>query len=86
MVPLTNPPFGRKASYTIIADDGAGEPDEDLAYLRDDFWATTKNKQLNFVQHVHSILDTNGTAAVVVPDNACSSKAKRGQKRSGGGF
>ncbi len=66
---LTNPPFGSKASYTIIADDGAGEPDEDLAYLRDDFWATTKNKQLNFVQHVHSILDTNGTAAVVVPDN-----------------
>ena len=66
---LTNPPFGRKASYTIIADDGTAESDEDLTYLRDDFWATTSNKQLNFVQHVHSILDTYGTAAMVVPDN-----------------
>ena len=66
---LTNPPFGRKASFTIIGEDGNGDPDEDLAYLREDFWATTKNKQLNYVQHVHSILDTYGTAAVVVPDN-----------------
>jgi type I restriction enzyme M protein len=66
---LTNPPFGRKSSYTIIGEDGTEDPDEDLAYLRDDFWATTKNKQLNFVQHVHSILDTYGTAAMVVPDN-----------------
>jgi type I restriction enzyme M protein len=66
---LTNPPFGRKSSFTIIGEDGEGESDEDLAYLREDFWATTKNKQLNYVQHVHSILDTYGTAAVVVPDN-----------------
>jgi type I restriction enzyme M protein len=66
---LTNPPFGRKASFTIIGEDGDSEPDDDLAYLRDDFWATTKNKQLNYVQHVHSILDTYGSAAVVVPDN-----------------
>ena len=66
---LTNPPFGRKASFTIIGEDGDGESDEDLAYLREDFWATTKNKQLNYVQHVHSILDTYGTAAMVVPDN-----------------
>lgn len=65
---LTNPPFGRKSSYTIVADDGTAEK-EDLTYLRDDFWATTSNKQLNFVQHVHSILDTHGTAAMVVPDN-----------------
>jgi type I restriction enzyme M protein len=66
---LTNPPFGKKSTYIIIGEDGDGESDEDLAYLRDDFWATTKNKQLNYVQHVHSILDTYGTAAVVVPDN-----------------
>jgi type I restriction enzyme M protein len=66
---LTNPPFGRKASFTIVSEDGEGESDEDLVYLREDFWATTKNKQLNYVQHVHSILDTYGTAAVVVPDN-----------------
>jgi len=67
-VVLTNPPFGRKSSYTIVADDGTSERD-DLTYLRDDFWATTSNKQLNFVQHVHSCLDINGRAAVVVPDN-----------------
>jgi len=66
---LTNPPFGRKSSYTIIGESGIAESDEDLTYLREDFWATTSNKQLNFVQHVHSILDTYGTAAVVVPDN-----------------
>ena len=66
---LTNPPFGKKSTYTIIGEDGDGYPDEDLAYLRDEFWATTKNKQLNYVQHVYSILDTYGTAAVVVPDN-----------------
>jgi type I restriction enzyme M protein len=65
---LTNPPFGRKSSYTIIGEDGTSEK-EDLTYLRDDFWATTSNKQLNFVQHVHSLLDINGRAAVVVPDN-----------------
>ena len=34
-----------------------------------DFWATTSNKQLNFVQHVYSMLKENGRAAVVVPDN-----------------
>ncbi|HDY69784.1 MAG TPA: SAM-dependent DNA methyltransferase, partial [Actinobacteria bacterium] len=36
---------------------------------RDDFWATTSNKQLNFVQHVKTLLRQNGRAAVVVPDN-----------------
>lgn len=65
---LTNPPFGRKSSYTVVADDGTAEK-EDLTYLRDDFWATTSNKQLNFLQHVHSLLDINGRAAIVVPDN-----------------
>jgi type I restriction enzyme M protein len=38
-------------------------------YERDDFWATTSNKQLNFVQHVKTLLKQNGRAAVVVPDN-----------------
>ncbi|WP_276968264.1 HsdM family class I SAM-dependent methyltransferase, partial [Metallibacterium scheffleri] len=36
---------------------------------RDDFWATTSNKQLNFVQHIKTLLDIHGRAAVVVPDN-----------------
>ena len=37
--------------------------------VRDDFWTTTSNKQLNFVQHVKTLLKINGRAAVVVPDN-----------------
>ena len=37
--------------------------------LRDDFWATTSNKQLNFLQHVRSLLKINGRAAIVLPDN-----------------
>lgn len=36
---------------------------------RQDFWATTSNKQLNFVQHIRAMLKTTGRAAVVVPDN-----------------
>src|SRR5450759_423451 len=40
-----------------------------MSYLREDFWATTSNKQLNFLQHVRSLLKINGRAAVVLPDN-----------------
>ena len=36
---------------------------------RDDFWATTSNKQLNFVQHIKTLLKQHGRAAVVLPDN-----------------
>ncbi|MDT3697012.1 MAG: N-6 DNA methylase [Ignavibacterium sp.] len=42
---------------------------EALTYGRQDFWTTTSNKQLNFVQHVRSMLKADGKAAVVVPDN-----------------
>ncbi len=65
---LTNPPFGNKSSITFTNEEGEQEQ-EDLVYNRQDFWATTSNKQLNFVQHIHTILKTTGTAAVVVPDN-----------------
>jgi type I restriction enzyme M protein len=65
---LTNPPFGRKSSITFVNGDGDTER-ETLTIVRDDFWASTSNKQLNFVQHVKTLLDTNGEAAVVVPDN-----------------
>jgi type I restriction enzyme M protein len=65
---LTNPPFGKKSSFTIIGADGKNHTDK-LSYEREDFWATTSNKQLNFVQHVYSMLKENGRAAVVVPDN-----------------
>ena len=65
---LTNPPFGKKSSYSVENEDGEQES-EDLVYNRQDFWATGSNKQLNFVQHVHTLLKVGGTAAVVVPDN-----------------
>lgn len=65
---LTNPPFGKKSSFTIIGKDGKSHTDK-ISYQRADFWATTSNKQLNFVQHIHSMLKDNGRAAVVVPDN-----------------
>jgi type I restriction enzyme M protein len=65
---LTNPPFGKKASVTILSSDGEVTK-ESLTYERDDFWATTSNKQVNFLQHVSTILKIGGTAAIVVPDN-----------------
>jgi type I restriction enzyme M protein len=65
---LTNPPFGRKSSYKVVNAFGETER-EDMSYLREDFWATTANKQLNFLQHVRSLLKINGRAAVVLPDN-----------------
>lgn len=65
---LTNPPFGKKSSFTIIGPDGKGHTDK-ISYKRSDFWTTTSNKQLNFIQHVYSMLKENGRAAVVVPDN-----------------
>jgi type I restriction enzyme M protein len=65
---LTNPPFGKKSSFTIIGKGGKSHTDK-ISYQRQDFWATTSNKQLNFVQHVHSMLTESGRASVVVPDN-----------------
>jgi len=65
---LTNPPFGKKSSTTITNEEGE-QKREALSYNRQDFWATTSNKQLNFVQHIRSILKIDGRAAVVVPDN-----------------
>lgn len=65
---LANPPFGKKSSQTFTNEEGELEKDE-LTYNRQDFWATTSNKQLNFVQHIRTMLKTTGQAAVVVPDN-----------------
>jgi type I restriction enzyme M protein len=65
---LTNPPFGKKSSITIINHEGKADK-ESLTYERTDFWATTSNKQLNFLQHVKTLLKINGRAAIVVPDN-----------------
>ena len=65
---LANPPFGKKSSMSFTNEEGEQETD-DLTYNRQDFWATTSNKQLNFVQHIRTMLKTTGRAAVVVPDN-----------------
>src|SRR5688572_21082299 len=65
---LTNPPFGKKSSIAIVNEEGDLEK-EDTAYERQDFWTTTKNKQLNFLQHIKTLLKMHGRAAVVVPDN-----------------
>ncbi len=63
-VVLTNPPFGVKGSFFSTADESsAGE------VVRKDFWVRTSNKQLNFLQHVYTMLKPGGRAAVVVPDN-----------------
>ena len=65
---LTNPPFGKKSSITVINEEGE-ESKESLIVVRDDFWASTSNKQLNFLQHVKNCLKIHGRAAIVVPDN-----------------
>ena len=65
---LTNPPFGKKSSITMTNEEGE-EEEEELVYNRQDFWTTSSNKQLNFIQHINTILAATGKAAVVVPDN-----------------
>jgi type I restriction enzyme M protein len=65
---MTNPPFGKKSTVTIFSDEGKAEK-ESMSYERDDFWTTSSNKQLNFIQHIKTLLKVNGKCAVVVPDN-----------------
>jgi type I restriction enzyme M protein len=65
---MTNPPFGKKSSITIVNSEGKSER-ESLTYQRPDFIVTTSNKQLNFLQHVKTLLKVTGKAAIVIPDN-----------------
>ena len=65
---LANPPFGKKQSLLFVNEEGDTEK-EDQVVVREDFWTSTSNKQLNFVQHIYSLLKIDGRAAVVVPDN-----------------
>lgn len=65
---MANPPFGKKSSISFTNEEGQVEKEE-LSYSRQDFWETTTNKQLNFLQHIKSMLKINGEAAVVLPDN-----------------
>jgi type I restriction enzyme M protein len=63
-VVLTNPPFGTR---------GANQAPD-----REDFSIETSNKQLNFLQHILTILKPGGRAAVVLPDN-CLFESKAGE-------
>ncbi len=65
---LTNPPFGKKSSVTFVNEEGEAKRESQII-VRDDFWTSTSNKQLNFIQHIKTILAIHGRAAVVVPDN-----------------
>ena len=65
---LTNPPFGKKSSTTVVGEDGKVGKEKET-YEREDFWATTSNKQLNFLQHVKTLLKQHGRCGIVVPDN-----------------
>jgi len=65
---LANPPFGKKSSMTITNEEGKQEK-QDYIINRQDFVATTANKQLNFLQHIKTLLKLTGQAAVVLPDN-----------------
>jgi len=67
-VVLANPPFGKKQSLLFVNEEGDTEK-EDQVVVREDFWTSTSNKQLNFVQHICTLLKIDGRAAVVVPDN-----------------
>ena len=70
-VVLANPPFGKKQSLTFVneASQEGDSSKEDQVVVREDFWTSTSNKQLNFVQHIYTLLQIDGRAAVVVPDN-----------------
>lgn len=65
---LANPPFGVKGALAELDEEGKVVRQQQT-YARPDFTAKTSNKQLNFLQHILSMLKVGGRAAVVVPDN-----------------
>ncbi|WP_291432215.1 class I SAM-dependent DNA methyltransferase [Deinococcus sp.] len=65
---LANPPFGVKGAVAEVDEEGRVKRQK-VSYARPDFVAQTPNKQLNFLQHILSMLRVGGRAAVVVPDN-----------------
>jgi type I restriction enzyme M protein len=77
-VVLTNPPFGKKSSYRVVGEDGSVETERET-YEREDFKFTTSNKQLNFLQHIMTILETRGRAGVVLPDNVLFEANRAGE-------
>jgi len=77
-VVLTNPPFGKKSSYTVVGEDGQVTTERE-SYERGDFKFTTSNKQFNFLQHIMTIMETNGRAGVVLPDNVLFEAGRAGE-------
>lgn len=77
-VVLTNPPFGKKSSYRVVGEDGAVTTEREN-YEREDFKFTTSNKQFNFLQYIMTILETNGRAGVVLPDNVLFEAGRAGE-------
>jgi type I restriction enzyme M protein len=75
---LTNPPFGKKSSYTVVGEDGQITTEREN-YERDDFKFTTSNKQFNFLQHIMTILKQHGRAGVVLPDNVLFEAGRAGE-------
>lgn len=75
---LTNPPFGKKSSYKVVGEDGSVTTEREN-YEREDFKFTTSNKQLNFLQHIMTILEANGRAGVVLPDNVLFEAGRAGE-------
>ncbi|RUT28238.1 SAM-dependent DNA methyltransferase [Arsenicitalea aurantiaca] len=82
-VVLTNPPFGKKSSYKVVGEDGTVSTErenyEREDYEREDFKFTTSNKQFNFLQHIMTILEANGRAGVVLPDNVLFEAGRAGE-------
>lgn len=64
---LANPPFGKSSSDVPTVDEKLAV--KEGYFLRKDFWVTTSNKQLAFLQHIITMLQDDGRAAVVLPDN-----------------
>jgi type I restriction enzyme M protein len=64
---LANPPFGRSSSDIPTVD--TKQAKKEGYFLRDDFWVTSSNKQLSFLQHIVTMLKDTGRAAIVLPDN-----------------
>lgn len=77
-VVLTNPPFGKKSSYKVVGEDGSVSTEHE-SYEREDFKFSTSNKQLNFLQHIMTILDTHGRVGVVLPDNVLFEAGRAGE-------
>jgi len=75
---LTNPPFGKKSSYKVIGEDGEVDTERE-DYEREDFKFTTGNKQLNFMQHIMTVMGSDGRAGVVLPDNVLFEAGSAGE-------